>query len=175
MKLEIVTYPDPRLARKCEPVTEITGELRQLAADMIETMYEAPGVGLAAPQVGRNLRMLVMDPDMGAEGSERRPRVLINPELTLGEDMIPSEQEGCLSVPMNYRATVKRASRVHLKATDMDGNGIEEDLEGFAAIVVQHEYDHLDGILFIDRISRLRRGLYDSKVKKWLKRKSASV
>ena len=175
MKLEIVTYPDPRLARKCEPVVEITGELRQLAADMIETMYEAPGVGLAAPQVGRNIRMLVMDPDMGAEGSERRPRVLINPELTLGEDMIPSEQEGCLSVPMNYRATVKRASRVHLKATDMDGNSIEEDLEGFAAIVVQHEYDHLDGILFIDRISRLRRGLYDSKVKKWLKRKSASV
>ena len=76
---------------------------------------------------------------------------------------------------MNYRATVKRASTVHLKATDLDGNSIDEDLEGFAAIVVQHEYDHLDGILFIDRISRLRRSLYDSKVKKWLKRKSASA
>lgn len=175
MKLEIVTYPDPRLARKCEPVVEITGELRQLAADMIETMYEAPGVGLAAPQVGRNIRMLVMDPDVGKDGNERHPRVLINPELTLGEDMIPSEQEGCLSVPMNYRATVKRASHVRLKATDIDGNSIEEELEGFAAIVVQHEYDHLDGILFIDRISRLRRSLYDSKVKKWLKRKNASV
>ena len=89
--------------------------------------------------------------------------------------MIPSEQEGCLSVPMNYRATVKRSSTVHLKATDLDGNSIDEDLEGFAAIVVQHEYDHLDGVLFIDRISRLRRSLYDSKVKKWLKRKSASA
>lgn len=175
MKLEIVTYPDPRLAQKCEPVAEVTDELRQLAADMIETMYEAPGVGLAAPQVGRNIRMLVMDPYIGEEGSERNPRVLINPELTLGEDMIPSEQEGCLSVPMNYRATVKRASTVHLKAMNLDGNIFEEDLEGFAAIVVQHEYDHLDGVLFIDRISRLRRSLYDSKVKKWQKRKSASV
>ena len=171
MILDIVVYPDPRLKEVCKPVTEVTEEIRQLAADMIETMYAAPGVGLAAPQVGRNIRMLVMDPAMKDE--EKQPRVLINPVLTLSGEEVVSEQEGCLSVPMNYRADVKRMSKAHLSATDLDGNVIEEDLEDFAAIVMQHEYDHLDGVLFIDRISRLRRTLYDSKVKKWLKKKTA--
>lgn len=171
MILDIVTYPDPRLQRECEPVAEVTEEIRRLAADMLETMYAAPGVGLAAPQVGRNIRMLVMDP--AAKDEEKRPRVLINPELTLsGEDLL-SEQEGCLSVPLNYRADVLRKSHVMLRAMDLDGNIIEEELTDFPAIVIQHEADHLDGILFIDRISRLRRALYDSKVKKWLKRKNA--
>ena len=166
MILDIVTYPDPRLKEVCEPVAEVTDDIRQLAADMLETMYAAPGVGLAAPQVGRNIRMLVMDPAMKDE--EKQPRV-----LTLSGEEVLSEQEGCLSVPMNYRADVKRMSNVHLHATDLDGNIIDEDLEEFPAIIIQHEYDHLDGILFIDKISRLRRTLYDSKVKKWLKRKSA--
>ena len=171
MILDIVTYPDPRLKEVCEPVGEVTDEIRQFAADMLETMYEAPGVGLAAPQVGRNIRMLVMDPTV--QKDEKNPRVLINPVLTLSGEEVVSEQEGCLSVPMNYRADVKRKSRVHLSARDLDGNVIEEDLEEFPAIVIQHEYDHLDGVLFIDRISRLRRSLYDSKVKKWLKKKTA--
>ena len=171
MILDIVTYPDPRLKEVCKPITEVTDEIRQLAADMLETMYAAPGVGLAAPQVGRNIRMLVMDPAMKDE--EKQPRVLINPELTLSGEEVISEQEGCLSVPMNYRADVKRMSKVHLSAKDLDGNVIEEDLEEFPAIVIQHEFDHLDGVLFIDRISRLRRSLYDSKVKKWLKKKTA--
>lgn len=171
MILDIVAYPDPRLKEVCKPITEVTDEIRQLAADMIETMYAAPGVGLAAPQVGRNIRMLVMDPAMKDE--EKKPRVLINPELTLSGEEVISEQEGCLSVPMNYRADVHRMSNVHLRAMDLDGNIIEEDLEDFPAIIIQHEYDHLDGILFIDKISRLRRTLYDSKVRKWLKRKSA--
>ena len=171
MILDIVTYPDPRLKEVCKPITEVTDEIRQLAADMLETMYAAPGVGLAAPQVGRNIRMLVMDPAMKDE--EKQPRVLINPELTLSGEEVISEQEGCLSVPMNYRADVHRMSNVHLRAMDLDGNIIEEYLEEFPAIIMQHEYDHLDGILFIDKISRLRRTLYDSKVKKWLKRKSA--
>ena len=171
MILDIVTYPDPRLKEVCKPITEVTDEIRQLAADMLETMYVAPGVGLAAPQVGRNIRMLVMDPAMKDE--EKQPRVLINPELTLSGEEVISEQEGCLSVPMNYRADVHRMSNVHLRAMDLDGNIIEEDLEECPAIIMQHEYDHLDGILFIDKISRLRRTLYDSKVKKWLKRKSA--
>ena len=171
MILDIVTYPDPRLKEVCEPVGEVTDEIRQLAADMLETMYEAPGVGLAAPQVGRNIRMLVMDPSV--QKDEKNPRVLINPVLTLSGEEVVSEQEGCLSVPMNYRADVKRMSKVHLSARDLDGNVIEEDLEEFPAIVIQHEYDHLDGVLFIDRISRLRRSLYDSKVKKWLKKKTA--
>ena len=171
MILDIVTYPDPRLKEVCKPITEVTDEIRQLAADMLETMYAAPGVGLAAPQVGRNIRMLVMDPAMKDE--EKQPRVLINPVLTLSGEEVVSEQEGCLSVPMNYRADVKRMSKVHLSAKDLDGNVIEEDLEEFRGIVIQHEFDHLDGVLFIDRISRLRRSLYDSKVKKWLKKKTA--
>ena len=126
---------------------------------------------MCSPQVGRNIRMLVMDPAMKDE--EKQPRVLINPVLTLSGEDVLSEQEGCLSVPMNYRADVKRMSNVHLHASDLDGNIIDEYLDEFPAIIIQHEYDHLDGILFIDRISRLRRTLYDSKVKKWLKRKSA--
>lgn len=171
MLLDIVTYPDPRLKERCAPVAEITDEIRTLAADMTETMYAAPGVGLAAPQVGRNLRMLVMDP--GVQEGERAPRVLINPELELLGEVITSEQEGCLSVPLNYRADVPRWSRVRLKATALDGTPIDEELEGFSAVVLQHEVDHLDGTLFIDRVSHLRRTLYDSKVKKWLKRKTA--
>lgn len=171
MILDIVTYPDPRLKQKCAPVTEVTEEIRRLASDMLETMYAAPGVGLAAPQVGHNIRMLVMDPSAGDE--ERRPRVLVNPELTLSGEELLSEQEGCLSVPLNYRADVPRKSHVILRATDLDGRLVEEEITGFPAIVIQHEADHLDGILFIDRISRLRRALYDSKVKKWLKRKNA--
>lgn len=116
--------------------------------------------------------MLVMDPSV--QDGEKNPRVLINPVLALSGEEVRSEAEGCLSVPMNYRADVKRMSKVHLTATDLDGKRIEEDLEDFPAIVLQHEYDHLDGILFIDKISRLRRSLYDSKVKKWLKRKTAA-
>ena len=171
MILDIVTYPDPRLKEACEPVGEITPEIRQLAADMLETMYAAPGVGLAAPQVGRNIRMIVMDD--GAQEEQRRPRVLINPQLTLEGEKIVSKQEGCLSVPFNYRADVTRYERVRLRARDLDGAEIDEMLTDFAAIIVQHECDHLDGLLFIDHISRLRRSLYDTKIKKCLKRKSA--
>ena len=171
MLLDIVTYPDPRLKERCAPVAEITDEIRELAADMTETMYAAPGVGLAAPQVGRSLRMLVMDP--GVQEGARAPRVLINPELEPLGEVIVSEQEGCLSVPLNYRADVPRYSKVRLKATALDGTPIDEELEGFPAVVLQHEVDHLDGTLFIDRVSHLRRTLYDSKVRKWLKRKTA--
>lgn len=171
MLLDIVTYPDPRLKERCAPVEAITDEIRQLAADMTETMYAAPGVGLAAPQVGRSLRLLVMDP--GVQQGERRPRVLVNPVLEPLGEVIVSEQEGCLSVPLNYRADVPRWSRVRLRATNLDGTPIDEELDGFAAVVVQHEVDHLDGTLFIDRMSRLRRTLYDGKVKKWLRRKTA--
>lgn len=171
MLLDILKYPDPRLKQVCEPVAEITDEIRQLADNMLETMYEAPGVGLAAPQVGHFIRMLVMDPAQRDE--PKRPMVLINPVLELqGEDII-SEGEGCLSVPMQYRADVPRKSEVHVTATGIDGRKIDEIWTGFKAIVVQHEFDHLDGTLFIDKISRLRRNLYDSKVKKWLKHRPA--
>ncbi|MDE5879156.1 MAG: peptide deformylase [Desulfovibrio sp.] len=171
MLLDIVTYPDPRLKERCAPVGEITDEIRQLAADMVETMYAAPGVGLAAPQVGKSLRLLVMDP--GVQEGVRAPRVLIDPELEPLGEVITSEQEGCLSVPLNYRADVPRYSKVRLKARALDGSPIDEVVEGFPAVVLQHEVDHLDGTLFIDRVSRLKRTLYDGKVKKWLKRKTA--
>ncbi len=168
MILDIVKYPDPRLKLKAESVGEITDEIRALAANMAETMYAAPGVGLAAPQVGVSLRMLVMDPSGPDERKDLR--VVINPKLTPHGDMIVSEAEGCLSVPHNYRADVKRYERVTLEATDLEGKAIVEELEGYPAIVVQHEADHLDGILFIDHISRLRRTMYDAKVRKCLKR-----
>lgn len=167
MILQILSYPDPRLRKISGPVEEINPEIRQLAADMLETMYNAKGVGLAAPQIGKNIRMLVMDPAVGDE--PRAPRVLINPHLELLGDTIVSEQEGCLSVPLNYRGDVPRASKVRLEALDLDGNPVDEILEGLSAIIVQHETDHLDGKLFIDKLSHLKRSMYDGKVKKWLK------
>lgn len=169
MILDILTYPDPRLARMCEKVSEITPEIRALADDMLETMYTARGVGLAAPQVGHAIRMLLMDPSRG--GAPSAPRILVNPVLELSGENVASEQEGCLSVPLDYRADIVRKSRVLLTATDIDGNSIVEELLDFPAIVLQHEYDHLDGVLFIDRLSRLRRILFDGKMKKWLNRK----
>lgn len=167
MILEIVKYPDPSLSEKAEPVTEITGEIRSLAGDMLETMYKAEGVGLAAPQVGRKLRLLVMDG--GWRDGERKPRVVINPQLELLGEKIVSENEGCLSVPYNYRADVPRHSQVRLRGLDLDGVPLDEILDGYEAIIIQHETDHLDGKLFIDRISRLKRNIYDTKVKKWQK------
>lgn len=167
MILEILSYPDPRLRKSSEAVQEINPEIRQLASDMLETMYKAKGVGLAAPQIGRHIRMFVMDAAVGDEASD--PRVLINPQLELLGDNIISEQEGCLSVPLNYRSDVPRFSKVHIRALDLDGNEIDEVLENLAAIIVQHETDHLDGKLFIDKLSHLKRSMYDGKIKKWQK------
>ncbi len=166
--LELLSYPDPRLAKICEPVAEISPEIHTLVQDMIETMYDAPGVGLAAPQVGHLVRIFIMD----ASGSEEDNdlRVFINPELELLGDVLNSGQEGCLSVPFNYRADVKRHESVRIRALDLDGNPIDEILSDFTAIVAQHEFDHLNGKLFIDHISRLRRTMFDGKVKKALKR-----
>ncbi len=166
--LELLSYPDPLLAKVCEPVAEISPEIRQLVQDMSETMYKAPGVGLAAPQVGHCIRLFIMDTTNSEEPNELR--VFINPELELLGDVIISEQEGCLSVPFGYRSNVKRHDSVRIKALDLDGNTIEEILTDFPAIVAQHEFDHLDGKLFIDHISRLRRTMFEGKVKKSLKR-----
>ena len=160
---EVLTYPHPLLKKKAESVTEITPELRELAKDMAETMYEYEGIGLAAPQVGESLRMVTVD----ITGPEERGdlRVLINPELEhVGEEV--ESEEGCLSVE-DYRAPVTRAERVRVKALDLDGNPVEFEAEDILAICLQHECDHLDGKLFIDRISRLKRTMYDAKVKKW--------
>lgn len=167
MPRKIVTYPDPVLANVSRPVTEVTEEIRALAADMIEIMYANRGIGLAAPQVGENIRLIIVD----LSGPEKREdvRVFVNPVLSNPEGSVDSE-EGCLSV-VGYRSTVTRAERVHLSATDLDGNPVDLDADDLMAICLQHEVDHLNGILFIDKISRLKRTLYDRKLKKWLKQK----
>ncbi|MDE0886212.1 MAG: peptide deformylase [Myxococcota bacterium] len=163
---EIVQFPDPRLKRVCEPVGEITDAIRDLARDMCEVMYDEPGIGLAAPQVGESIRLFVIDTEWGEEGEERCPQVMINPEFTAQEGKLVWE-EACLSVP-DYSAEVERHARVTIRALDLDGKEIVEEAEGLRAVCLQHEFDHLDGTLFIDRISRLKRSLYVKKRKKQL-------
>lgn len=169
MKLEIITYPDPRLRVKSEPVTEITSELRTLAKNMTETMYAADGVGLAAPQIGRNLRLIVVD--VRQPEKYPGPQTFINPVVEPLTDELVETEEGCLSV-CELRSIVRRPAEVRLTATDLDGNPICFDAEGLMAVCLQHECDHLDGKLFIDHLSRLKRSLYESKLKKKLKQET---
>lgn len=167
MKREIVTYPDPVLAEKCAEIKEITPELRELVDDMVETMYEDDGIGLAAPQIGESIRLVVID----ITGPQQREelRVLVNPVITAREGEVESE-EGCLSV-VGLRGKVMRSEKVTVEATDLDGNPLHIDADGLLAICLQHELDHLDGVLFIDHLSRLKRNLYDKKVRKWVRQK----
>ena len=143
MILDIVTYPDPRLKQPCEPVAEVTDEIRKLAADMLETMYAAPGVGLAAPQVGILRRVVVIDVGEGL-------LELVNPEIlsTEGEQR---QMEGCLSVP-GKRGVVARPAKVTVRALNRRGKPIEIVGEGFLAMALCHEIDHLDGVLYVDKI-----------------------
>jgi peptide deformylase len=170
--LEVLQFPDPRLRRRGETVEKITDELRQLAADMLETMYDEPGIGLAAPQVGASLRLAVVDTEWTEEGAARSPIVLLNPEIREREGKIVWT-EGCLSVP-DYTAEVERAERVVVRALDLDGNELVLEASGLRAVCFQHELDHLDGVLFIDRISRLKRNLYVQKRKKALREEGSS-
>jgi peptide deformylase len=170
--LDVLQFPDPRLRRRSEPIEKITDELRQLAADMLETMYDEPGIGLAAPQVGVPLRLVVVDTEWTEEDAERAPLVLVNPEISEREGRIVWT-EGCLSVP-DFSADVERAERVVLRATGLDGEPIVEEARGLRAVCFQHELDHLDGLLFIDRISRLKRELYVQKRKKALREEGGS-
>jgi len=164
--LDVLQFPDPRLRRRSEPVEKITDELRQLAADMLETMYDEPGIGLAAPQVGHAIRLIVVDTEWTEENADRKPAVFVNPEIVeRGGDVIWNE--GCLSVP-DFNAEGERAERVVLRALDLEGREIVETASGLRAVCFQHELDHLDGVLFIDRISRLKRNLYVGKRKKAL-------
>jgi peptide deformylase len=163
---EIVKFPDPRLKQVSKPITEVDDALRELARDMIEVMYDEPGIGLAAPQLGAGVRMFVIDTEWSHEDVGKNPMVVLNPEISDREGEI-SWEEGCLSVP-DYVASVDRHAKITLHATDLDGNPIEETVEGLRAVCIQHEVDHLDGILFIDRISRLKRSLYVKKRKKQL-------
>lgn len=169
MTRTILTYPDPVLSQKARPVEDIDDDIRRLADDMAETMYAKDGIGLAAPQVGESCRLVVID----VTGPSRREdlRVIVNPVIESAEGEVETE-EGCLSVA-NYRANVKRAERVRVTGRDLDGEPVDIEAGDLLAICLQHEIDHLDGTLFIDRISRLKRALYDKKVKKWLKRQES--
>ncbi len=166
---EVLQFPDPRLKRKSVPVGRVDDELRALAADMIDVMYDEPGIGLAAPQVGQAIRLVVMDTEWNDEenGPGKNPMVMINPEI-LERDGELTWTEGCLSVP-DFQAEVERAARVTVRYTDLEGNEHTEAAEELRAVCFQHEIDHLDGVLFIDRISRLKRNLYANKRKKALK------
>jgi peptide deformylase len=161
--LDILTYPNRILLQLTRPVENIDGQLQQLIEDMAETMYAAPGVGLAANQVGSRNRILVFD-EMSDE-QKRQYHVIINPKLIASEGELISENEGCLSVP-EFRSDVKRSARVLVEGVDREGNPLRMEAEGFRAVVLQHEIDHLDGKLFIDRISSLKRQLYKRRVKK---------
>jgi len=170
MLLKVLQFPDARLRQKAVAVEkhEVDESLRALAADMAETMYDEPGIGLAATQVGVAKRLIVMDLDWTEEG-ERRPRVLLNPELVLKEGKAVSEGEGCLSVP-DFKADVERHERVVVRARTLDWEEVEFDATELESFCFQHEIDHLDGVLFIDRISKLKRELYVRRRKKQLRR-----
>jgi peptide deformylase len=159
----ILTVPDPLLKRVSEPVETVTDELRVLMDDMLETMYAAPGIGLAAIQIGVPKRIIVMD--LAKEGEPQQPRYFVNPEITWKSDELFVYQEGCLSVPEIYD-DVERPARVRLTYLDYDGNRVEEEAEGLYAVCIQHEMDHLEGVLFIDYLSRLKRDRAVTKVKK---------
>lgn len=164
----VLKFPDPRLREISEPIGEITEAIRQLAEDMCEVMYDEPGIGLAAPQVGEQIRLVVVDTEWTAEGMDRNPLVLVNPVLSDPAGTV-KWTEGCLSVP-DFEADVERAETITLRATDLDGKPIEIQATDLQAVCFQHEIDHLDGTLFIDRISRLKRTRYIAKRKKQLKR-----
>lgn len=164
--LDILTFPDTFLKKTARPVEQIDGELQAIIDRMSDTMYQAPGVGLAAVQVGLDKSLLVYDVADKEDG--RDLHVLINPRILAQEGQILSENEGCLSVP-DFRADVTRSANILVEGVDRDGKPLRFEAEGFMAIVLQHEIDHLNGTLFIDRISALKRQLYTRRVKKYLK------
>lgn len=164
--LNILRYPDPILKKKSEPVTEITQEIQRLIDDMAETMYAAPGVGLAAPQVGRSVRVIVID--VNSKEEQKRDLIsIINPEIIERSGEIDWE-EGCLSIP-DYSADVKRAERVIVSGLDREGKKKIIVGEELLSVVLQHEIDHLDGMLFIDRLGPIKRDLVKRKLRKQTK------
>jgi peptide deformylase len=163
-RLPILEYPDPRLRIRAEPVTKFDDELKRFVADLFETMYSAPGIGLAATQVDVHKRILVCD--VAVEG--KQPNCLINPEIVHAEGQINAE-EGCLSVPEFYDF-VDRAATIRVRAQDPDGRTFELDAEGLLAVCIQHEMDHLEGKLFVDYLSELKRERLKRKATKKAKR-----
>lgn len=168
----ILLHPDPRLKKRAEPVAAVTDEVRALAADMLATMYDAPGIGLAAPQVGVLKRLLVMD-CIKDPLQQPRPMVLVNPEIVWRSEAQNTYEEGCLSIPEQY-AEVTRPAEVRVRWTALDGTVQEEAFDGLWATCVQHEIDHLDGRLFIDYLGPIKRQLITRKMEK-LKRERAKA
>ncbi|MCF8091045.1 MAG: peptide deformylase [Desulfotignum sp.] len=174
--LKIITYPEKSLSEPSVKVQTVDEEICRLIQDMGETMFHESGVGLAAPQVGVNKQILVYDvraKDPDDEGSEETFTALINPEIIDASGSFISENEGCLSV-VDFRADVKRYEKVTVRAQDMDGNLLEFEAQGLMAVIMQHEIDHLKGILFIDRISSLKRTMYKTRLLKTLKETQSS-
>ncbi len=166
----ILIHPDPRLKTVAKPVDRVTPEIGRLAEDMLATMYDAPGIGLAAPQIGVLSRIFVMD-CVKEEDAPARPMVLINPEVTWASDETATYEEGCLSIPEQY-AEVSRPASVRMRWTDLDGATREEEFGGLWATCAQHELDHLNGRLFIDYLGPIKRQLITRKMQK-LKREKA--
>ncbi len=167
----LVILPDPRLRQKCEPVAAITDDVRELARDMLDTMYDAPGVGLAAIQIGVAQRVVTMD--VSKVETERRPLVLVNPEIVWASEERRVYEEGCLSIP-EYYEEVERPDRVRFRYMNLDGGIVEQDADGLLATCVQHEIDHLNGVLFIDHLSKLKRDRVVKKFQKAAKREAVA-
>lgn len=167
--LNILEFPDPRLRTRAQPVTTVDDSIRQLIDDMLETMYAAPGIGLAATQVNVHKRVLVID----LTEERNQPLALVNPEIVSREGVEETE-EGCLSVPGIYE-NVSRADRIRVKALDREGKAIEFDAEGLLAVCIQHEMDHLEGKLFVDYLSELKRTRIRKKLEKEQKDRSATT
>jgi len=166
--LQVLTYPDRFLGQPTKAVENIDGKIQKIIENMAETMYDAPGAGLAAIQVGFDKSIIIYDTLPGE--TEKSLQVLLNPEILESNGEIISENEGCLSVP-DFTSDVKRSGSVLVEAIDREGNPLRIEAEGYLAIVLQHEIDHLNGILFIDRISSLKRELYKRRIKKILRKK----
>ena len=167
----LVILPDSKLRLVSEPVKEITSEIRRLADDMLETMYDAPGVGLAAIQIGVPVRMVTMD--VSKSEDEHQPLVLINPEIVWASEKKRVYEEGCLSIP-EYYEEVERPDRVRFRYVNLQGETVEQDADGLLATCVQHEIDHLNGVLFIDYLSKLKRDRVITKFKKAAKREAGA-
>ena len=167
----ILILPDPKLRLASEPVAAIDDAVRTLIADMFETMYDAPGIGLAAIQVAQPLRLITMDLAKKDENGETkpRPRVFINPEVISSSEELSVYEEGCLSIP-EYYEEVERPAQVRIRFTDLDGKVHEEDADGLFATCIQHEIDHLNGVLFVDYLSKLKRDRVMKKFTKAAKR-----
>lgn len=165
-KLEILTYPNNFLSNPTKPLKNIDGKVQEMINKMATTMYEAPGIGLAAIQVGWGKSLLIYD--VAPRDEKRELNVIINPKIITSEGEIISEDEGCLSVP-EFRSDVKRAGRILVEGIDREGDPLRIEAEGLLAIVLQHEIDHLNGTLFIDHISALKRQMYKRRMKKKLR------